>query len=35
MSAKIALARWEMGGETGWGDIQEFQSPDYVRAMSR
>jgi hypothetical protein len=33
MSAQVALARWRMGDETGWGDLQEFQSPDYVRAM--
>jgi hypothetical protein len=34
MSAHVGLARWELGGEVGWGDLQEFQSPDYVRAMS-
>ena len=34
MSAHVGLARWEMGSEVGWGDLQEFQSPDYVRVMS-
>jgi hypothetical protein len=34
MRAQIGLARWEMSGAVGWGDIQEFQSGDYVRAMA-
>lgn len=34
MSAQVCMARWELDSETGWGDLQEFQSPDYIRAMS-
>jgi hypothetical protein len=33
MSAHVGLAQWELNGEIGWGDLQEFQSPNYVRAM--
>jgi hypothetical protein len=34
MRAHVALVRWEMNGEVGWGDSQESQSGDYIRAVS-
>ena len=33
MRAHVALVRWEMDGEIGWGDSQESQSGDYIRAV--
>jgi len=35
MRCRLGLARWEMAGEIGWGDIQEVHTGDYLRALKR